>query len=82
MLRTNSLIDLLTSMTQMVVGYNRVDSYSSCNKLVKKLSKIKKKPQKFEKSINLKELSFLIFDTRLAFTKIGFSYIKLIIENY
>lgn len=43
MLRTNSLIDLLTSMTQMVVGYNRVDSYSSCNKLVKKLSKVSQK---------------------------------------
>ena len=53
-----------------------VDGNSS--KSVKKLSKVEKL-QRFENSLGSEESSFLTFNIRLAFIKIGFSYIKLII---
>ena len=71
-------------MTQIAVEYDGVDGGDK--KFAKKLStswrivKKSKKPQRPEKSakaIGLKELSFLTFHARLAFTKMGFRYIEL-----
>ena len=70
MLRTSSLTDSSTSVTQIVVEYDGVKD-SGGGKSVKKSSKVEK-PQrlkKFAKAIGLEEPSFLTFKTRLAFTK-------------
>ena len=63
-----------------MVKYNEVDGGKSGagGKSVKKLSKKSKKPQKPEKSaksIGSKKPTFLTFDTRLPFTKMGSSRI-------
>ena len=55
----------------------------SCQK-VEELLKVEK-PQRSEKSakaIDMEEPSFLTFDTRLSFTKMGSSRTKLTMENY
>ena len=55
----------------------------SCQK-VEELSPVKKsqRPEKSKKAISLEESSFLTFNTRLAFTKMGSRDTKLTIENY
>lgn len=68
-----------------MIEFNKVFiNNSTTSKLVKKLSKIQKitTSKKIFKIINFKILSFFSSNTRLAFTKIGFSYPKLIIKNY
>ena len=88
-LRMSSSTDSSTSMTHIAIEYDRVDGGSG--KLIKKLPKNRKivkkseepqRPKKFAKAIGLEESSFLTSDTRLAFTKMGFSHTKLMRKNY
>ena len=82
MLRMSSSTDSSTSATQIVVAYDGVGG----GKSIKKSSRVKKsakskKPQKFAKTIDSEEPSFLTSKTRLAFTKMGSSRTKLTMEN-
>lgn len=82
MLKTSLSIDLSSSATQVLIEFNEIDIVGGDGggNLVKKLLKVKK-PQRARKSYQFGEIKFLTYNTRLAFTKLGFNYIKLTIKN-
>ena len=86
MLRTSSSTDLSTSVAQIMFEYDGVDDDGGGggDKLVEESSKVEKlqRPEKSAKAIGLEEPGFLTSNTRLAFTKMGSSRMKLTMENY
>ena len=69
---------------EVIGGGGRADEMVVDSSKSKNCQKSRKpqRPENFAKAIGLEEPSFLTFDTRLAFTKMGSGHTKLMMEDY